>query len=316
MNFRTALEGPSSTIKLEIHDRILSLGSCFASNVGQLLKDRQWQITVNPHGIIYNPISISKHIAHACDRQLINTEALVQQDARWHHLDFHSEMSHADPSIVVENIEEGMALLKNALLRSDYIFLTLGTAWVFTYNTTNEIVANCHKIPANHFHKKLLTPAEISQSLIHIIDDVKSVNPKAKFVISVSPVRHIRNGMIDNNRSKARLLEAVHSCIDRFHEEVFYFPGYELLLDDLRDYRFYADDLIHPNNQAMQYIFQYFQEHFLSDKAKVYLGKIEKIRQRLLHRPVSPDSEAHKAFIEKTNDLIAELKDEVPHLNL
>ena len=280
--------------KISLEDSIYLIGSCFSDEIGLKMNDAKFNSISNPFGTVFNPHSIFKILSGKIDHN-----DTIANDGVHYHWDAHGEIS----ALKKENLEK---LTKQKIYESyqfiqkaKWLFITFGTAWVYRYRKTGEIVANCHKIPNNEFFKELLTIEDIADSFRSFKKDLTSTNPYINIVLTVSPVRHINDGIVENNRSKARLLESVHDMVDRF-ENVAYFPAYEIMNDELRDHRFYKEDLIHPTQQAVDYVWSKFTEAYFDDEAAAYLKKWNKVRDALNHRPFQPHSNAHQKFLKAT----------------
>ena len=200
-----------------------------------------------------------------------------------------------------------------SLINSTHIIITLGTSWVYRLKESGLAVANCHKVPKHKFRKELLSIAEIIESLAVIISLIKEINPTTNFIFTVSPVRHIKDGFIENQQSKAHLISALHQII-KFHENSFYFPSYEIMMDELRDYRFYKEDMIHPNNIAVNYIWEKLSKKWFSDETLQTTEQIQKIQKNLDHKPFNSESLLHEKFIKSTEQKIKKLQEKLPHI--
>jgi len=200
------------------------------------------------------------------------------------------------------------------IIKSTHLIITLGTSWVYRNTETNEIVANCHKIPQKQFTKELLSVEVVKESLQSIIGLIASVNPNAKFIFTVSPVRHIKDGFVENNASKALLISAVYQIVNRQRSKVNYFPSYEIMLDELRDYRFYAEDMLHPNQIAIDYIWMKFLETYIKEEEFNMMQQVGDVQKALQHRPFNPNSESHQQFLEKVKGKIAQIQIKLPHI--
>lgn len=304
MNFRTELKLEKSVLNISYASTILCLGSCFAENIGGLLYDHKLETLVNPIGIAYNPYSIHKHLS-LLDMD-INVKDLILTDGRYVHLDFHGRFNHGDKEKILSDLAIAKKKLSSYLCKTDYVFISLGTAFVF-YKEDHGIVNNCHKLPNNQFTRKILSYEEIKNLLLTIKDQISSYNPSAHVIYTLSPIRHIRDGLIQDRRSKSILHAAIQEVCE--NESISYFPSYELLVDDLRDYRFYGDDLIHPSKEAIHYIWQTFQQHYMSSSTLDILKVVNKIKSAVQHRPFNPDSTAHQQFLKATLKNIESLSD-------
>jgi len=294
--FRTVIQTKPSDWKISHQDEVLMLGSCFAVNIGGKLKKEKFNVTSNPMGTLFNPHSISVLISRAIDEQPFKKEEFFQKDDLWHHWQLNNNFSSSDIEKQLLEANQQLDLLGSSLINSDYLFLTLGTSWVYKNKTTQEFVANCHKVPAANFDKSCLTVGESTNILKQILASVSSVNSNLKIVFTVSPVRHWKDGAEENFKSKSILRTAIDQVVG---EEVRYFPSYEIMMDDLRDYRFYKEDMLHPSDQAVDYIYQVFGETYYGEETKDLVKKVNAIVGQENHRAVNPESKGHQLFLDK-----------------
>lgn len=301
MVFRTELMSKPVEKKIDYASKTLFIGSCFSSNIGDLLKDRRFTVLINPFGTVYNPSSICKQMESMINNHTVITEDLVEVDKLFCHHDYHTHFNNVDKDATVSAINGTIQRSHEYLQKADWIFITLGTNWVYEIKSTNKIVANCHKRPSSIFNKRLLTLNETVENLEKIHTMLKTFNPNAKIVYTLSPVRHIKDGIEDNALSKAILKVAIHDQLTKNGCE--YFPAYEYMMDDLRDYRFYEEDLIHPNKVAIKYIWKKFIETYFSESTLTKIKEVEKIISFLAHRPVNPDEAYEAKLAEKQIEL-------------
>ncbi|WP_196892341.1 GSCFA domain-containing protein [Aureivirga marina] len=300
MNFRTEIKILEAENKINYNSSIVTFGSCFVENIGEKLNYFKFLILKNPFGILFHPVAIENAVRDIVEeRKYINSD-FVFQNERWHSFKHHSVFSNASLSDLIKNTSEINFKTKEKLKNASHVFITLGTAWVYRYLKTEKLVSNCHKIPQKEFQKELLSVKEIQSSLNKIIFRLKNENPKVSIIFTVSPVRHIKNGIVENMRSKANLLSAIHTIIDR-NENCFYFPSFEIMMDDLRDYRFYKDDFLHPNDLAIEYIWDKFQKTWIDSEEFSTMKEIDSIQKGIQHKPFNPESEQHKKFLQKLN---------------
>ncbi len=306
MKFRTEVQIPESSQKIGIDDQIFSIGSCFASEMADLLDKGQLQTLNNPFGTLFNPHSINnavKRLHHAENYEeadLIKyNEEVISLD---HHSSFNSRFAHQTLSQINNQIQIGNQFLQEA----KWIIITYGSSFAYEFLPKKKIVANCHKIPAKYFEKKLLTHLELTDSIYETILNLKDIADKnVNILFSVSPVRHTKDGMMENNLSKAKLISAIHEILPQF-DNCFYVPAYEILMDDLRDYRFYREDLIHPNTQAMNYIWEKFGNAYFADDTMDFIEENFRIAKALEHRPADEQHPKHQQFRETLKARIAE----------
>jgi hypothetical protein len=273
------------------------MGSCFAVHIAGQLSTHKFKTALNPFGILYNPFSISQSIQRLIDGTPYQPEELFQHDGLWHSYDHHGAFSAPEQEVCLEKINTSLEKGSQFIQQADWCILTLGTAFVFVEKKQQRIVANCHKVPGSQFTRTRLSKDEIVLQLSSSIQAIRKINPDIKFILTVSPVRHIRDGLVENQRSKAALLLAVEELTGQ-HSGVYYFPSYELLLDDLRDYRFYESDLIHPNDLAIAYIWERFGEALFANDTLQLMKEVKKVVQAARHRPLHPERAAHRRFVE------------------
>ncbi|MFN2260728.1 MAG: GSCFA domain-containing protein, partial [Psychroflexus sp.] len=267
MKLSTPVPIQSIDSKINYTSEILNLGSCFAENIGERLDYFKFKQVQNPFGILFQPKAILKVLEMAnCKRKINNSEIFQHQDL-WHHFDAHSRLSHPDAEVLLKNLNSAVEALSETLKNSTHIFITFGTAWIYRYLASGEIVANCHKISQSKFSKELLTSTEIQRIILEILDLIWKQNSKAKITFTISPVRHIKDGIVENNHSKAHLLTALHEVLEMHPNKLDYFPSYEILLDELRDYRFFKRDLVHPSDLAIDFIWEKFKVNYIENSA-------------------------------------------------
>lgn len=301
--------------KIVATDKILLLGSCFTEHIGGRLQKYGWQVCQNPTGIVFNPNSMLRAVELMTSGNGIQESELFQHQELWHHWDFHSKFSDINPQSACRTMNDSLKQGSEFLQQADWMFITLGTAFQYFFGVEKYGVNNCHRVPANQFEKRLLSTQAIQDDLQQMLSLVRDTNPKVKFILTISPVRHIKDGVIENNRSKARLIEAVHTLCQQ-NDYCSYFPAYELLIDVLRDYRFYDADLVHPNYAATQSIWEQFLLHFIAANAQPMITKMIELNDAYQHRSRFPKSEAHRRFKEKYLQKVQSLQQEYPHLQL
>ncbi len=296
------------------HDaKLLILGSCFAENMGEKLTYNKFNTIVNPFGIIYNPISIAKSLAHILNESTFKEDDLLFFNDKWLSLQHHGSFSNSNKAECLQTINQSINSSNKQLKKANYLFVTFGSAWVYEHEK-HGLVANCHKIPAKHFTKRLLKVEEIVAAYTSLIKNVKSSNADINIVFTVSPVRHAKDGLWENNLSKAVLHLSIKELIENF-DNCTYFPAYEIVMDELRDYRFFKDDLVHPTNLAVNYVWEKFAMSYFSKETIVLMGNIQKIKQAATHKPFNFNSEKHQQFIKNQLAIIQELTTQFPHLN-
>lgn len=324
-NFRIALNIPPFPEKINHHDRILLLGSCFTEHISRLMTNNKFTTHDNPNGILFNPASISRSIISYIEQKQYSNEDLFYFNELWNSWDHHSRFSHPDRSTALKQINTSLYNAHAFLKQADWLIITLGTAFVYERQETTadsypkniretNIAANCHKMPADQFRKKLMTPEDVFTVLDNLRYRLTLFNPKIKVIYTISPVRHTRDGLIENNRSKATLIQAVHHVVEKF-ENHFYFPAYELVIDDLRDYRFYEEDMIHPNDLAITYVWDKFAAACINPSCYPLMKEMERINMAMKHRPFNPNTEAHRLFLNNHRIKLQALQQQYPFLN-
>lgn len=309
MEFRTPIGLTASRFEVNLKTPLLSIGSCFSNCIGNKLSENKFQVLANPFGTIFNPISIFKLLDYAVSDTRPPEFTYVQHEGIWKNLDFHSSFSDPDKEMLEEKILYTLRFVKTKLTTLSYLIITPGTAWVYETKDENQVVANCHKLNSANFNeKRLLGLEEIVLSFNQLNKKLKNYNPDLKYIFTVSPVRHIKDTLVLNSWSKAVLLLATKKiCHDTDDRE--YFPSYEIMMDDLRDYRFYESDMIHPNKVAEDYIWNEFSKRYFSADTKEFLKEWAKIIHAISHRPFHPGSPSHQTFILKTISKLNALKD-------
>ena len=312
--FRTEVKVPEFDWKVSYQSKLIFLGSCFTNHIGERMQELKFITDVNPFGIIYNPVSVRNSI-----EKLIANESFLEKDlkfhnGRWYSFYHHTSFSHHDKKICLDRINQKIKNSSEFLKKADFLFLSFGTARVYELEETGEVVSNCHKLPSKHFNYRLLATEEIIEIYEKLIKNLIRLNPGLKIVFTLSPVRHWKDGAIGNQLSKSVLLVAIHRLANIFPNAE-YFPSYELMMDDLRDYRFYAEDMLHISPQAVDYIWDKFQNALLDKSALNLVPKIEKILKAVKHRPFDPDSDSFKAFQAKVLKDMEELKKQYPFLD-
>lgn len=296
MEFFLPFQIRSFPFKISYADKILFVGSCFSEEIGNKMTELKFDVLQNPNGILYDPISITHALFSYIENKPFEEENLFELNGLWHSWKHHSVYSGVNKKDVVEKINNSISETNAFLKEAKTLIVTLGTAFNYQLKRGLKNVANCHKAPGNLFIKTLLPIEQIKADLSSAIVALETFNPELKIIFTVSPVKHIKDGVIENNRSKARLLETVHHICDE-KNNVFYFPAYELVNDVLRDYRFYKKDLVHPNETAIDFVFEKFSHSFFDDETKETMKEIEKIISAVNHKPFLKESEAHQKFI-------------------
>ena len=313
MKFRTEVDIPNSDVKIEVEDQIFSIGSCFATEMTDLLQNGQLQTFNNPFGTLFNPFSINNAVEKLHNAQFYEEGDLISFNEEVisldHHTSFNTRFVHQTLDKINSQIEAGNQFLRN----TNWILITYGSSFIYEFLPKKKRVANCHKIPAKYFEKRLLTNLELTDSIYETIVNLKDIaKPNVQILFTVSPVRHTKDGMVENNLSKSKLITAIHEILPQF-ENCHYLPVYEILMDDLRDYRFYKEDLIHPNNQAINYIWEKFGNAFFSDETMDFIEENLKITKSLDHKTSDDKNPKYQEFLEKLKTRISVQQSKVKH---
>jgi len=315
VKFRSALDVKKQPVQVRYPEALLLVGSCFTEHMGEKLSAYRLPVLQNPHGILFNPVSISDTLMSCLDDKRYTKDDLFYLHERWNSWDHHSRFSHPDADICLQGINDSQAEAHAFLKKADWIVLTLGSAFVYELKESGRTVANCHKAPADLFTHRLLKTEDVLSVLDNLIHRLFYFNPRLRIIFTISPVRHLREGMVENNRSKATLIQAVHHLVDKF-DKLSYFPAYELVIDDLRDYRFYAEDLVHPNYQATQYVWEKFTASFMSEQARDIMLLLDPILAARRHKAFNPGSVAHREFLARQSALCREIESKYPFIDL
>ena len=333
MDFLLDITIPEAEKLINHQHKILSVGSCFTEHIGNALTELKFPVMQNPNGILFDPMAVCNSLISYIENRVYTKGDLFYHNELWHSWNHHSRFSHTDPQQALDNINRSQQAAHAFLKEADWLIITLGSA--FSYRLTNEAisatgsfsnppllgqlegatgVANCHRAPAQWFHKHLSTIEEIIAKLDNTVHQLFRFNNKLRLIFTISPVRHIRDGVVENNRSKARLLEAVHHMVNKF-DKLYYFPSYELVIDILRDYRFYDIDMVHPNYLATDFVLQKFLATYTSDETQQLLQEIKRIVIARKHRSAHPTTEAHKKFLKTHLAKAKALQQQYPYIN-
>lgn len=314
MNFSTKIPIPKSNSSIDYDSKILSLGSCFAVNMAQKFNYFKFQNTCNPFGILFHPLAIEKIISKAINLDFFSEEDIFFHKERWHCFDVHSDLSNVNKEEFLHVLNGFVKTTNKQISEASHIIITYGTSWVYFNKHSEKVVANCHKVHQSQFLKEILSVETIEKSILNTINLIEKVNPKCAIIFTVSPVRHIKDGFIENQRSKANLISALHTTLNKPLSKQSYFPSYEIMMDELRDYRFYAEDMLHPTQIAIDYIWKRFSETNFSVNALLTMQEVDAIQKGLSHRPFNPDSESHLKFIKQLELKINKLESEFPFM--
>lgn len=315
MQFHLSFPVTPLSTAIQYQQELLLMGSCFAEEIGEKLHEHRFNTLINPHGILYNPLSITKALTSYLDAKVYTKEDLFQHNDSWNSWDHHSRFSGLTPEAALENINRMQTAAIQAIDHADWLILTLGSAHAYSLKENSRLVGNCHKVPSGNFYKRLLTVDEIVTALDNVMHRLFFRNKKINILFTVSPVRYIRDGVVENNLSKAVLLQAVHHLVNKFNR-LFYFPAYELVIDDLRDYRFYKADLVHPNELAINYVWEQVVKACISEGSQELLHQIADINRAAHHRPFNADSPQHQQFLRTYAAKVKQLMVAHPELRL
>jgi GSCFA family len=300
--------------RIRYPQKILLTGSCFTEHIGRQLADVKFDILQNPNGIVFDPLSVAQSLISYLKPDLYKQDDLFFHNELWQSWKHHGIFSDTSQQVVLDRINNSQETAYSFLKQADWLIITLGSAFVYYLKEEKLPVANCHRAPGDWFTKKLLPVEEMLAVLDEAIHRILDLNPKLQIIFTISPVRHIRDGVIENNRSKARLIEVVHQLVAKFNR-TYYFPAYELVIDVLRDYRFYDKDLVHPNYMATNYVVENFMEHYVHPDTRLLAEEIRKLQISRNHRPLHPGTEAHRRFLKEQYDKTLELSARYPFMD-
>ncbi|MFN3997616.1 GSCFA domain-containing protein [Algoriphagus sp.] len=303
MNWFIPFEIPTSAHPIAHNSKILSMGSCFAQTIGQKMLDAKFDVLVNPFGTIFHPLNLSDLLDHALFNDPLDEEGILEMDGLFLHYSTHSDVIGKTPEDLKETYDKRLKLTKTYLESGTHLILTLGTAWIYEHESFGR-VANCHKQPQKLFKKSLSSLQEMEMGLWSVLDNFSRVYPNLKIILTLSPVRHIKDGIPENQLSKS-ILRVLCANLERRMESVSYFPAYEIMMDELRDYRFYKTDRIHPTEEAENYIWEKWKSAVFSSETQSKVAEIQKVQLELAHRPFNPESTSHQKFLQ---NLLAKLE--------
>ena len=303
MQFSTKVPIQKYQNPIDYNSIIMSIGSCFAENMAEKFDYFKFENSTNPFGIIFNPVSIEKLINRIVNKIEFTQNDLIFHNDLWHCYEVHSELSNPNKTDLLKKLNNLIEEIHSKISITTHFIITYGTSWVYRNSSSNQIVANCHKVAQKEFSKELLSIETIANSIENTSNLIHKINPNCNFIFTVSPVRHIKDGFVENTLSKSHLISALQSSI--FHLPTLnYFPSYEIMMDELRDYRFYADDMLHPNQTAIDYIWIQFFENYISESEFSTMNQVCEIQRALKHRAFNPNTESHQKFLENLNHKI------------
>ena len=306
--FKLTFDIPPLPQKIDLTDPILMFGSCFVDSIGSYLAAYKFRVSTNPLGTLFNPISIFRALDISMGKQ--SMQPLAKHNDLFHSWDAHSQWSGLIKNDLQAALNQVFNTISADLNKARWIMITFGTAYVYELNSTGKVVANCHKYPPKDFSKRLLTVEEVKDAFEATYQYMQALNPEVNWLFTVSPVRHIKDGLMENNLSKSILIQSVSELVKQF-ENCHYFPAYEIMVDELRDYRFYKADMIHPNEQAIAYIWEVFQPFAMNEKTLSFCERWRKVLSALRHRPLHSGSRSHQLFLDATRRKLRELENMV-----
>ena len=313
MKLQTNISLTPQENQIDYTSEVILVGSCFTENIGGKLDYFKFQNVQNPFGIIFHPLEIEKLVHRAVTNNLFTGNDVFERDGQWYCFEAHSSITATSKDKLLVLLNQQLQEFSRQIKQATHFVFTFGTAWVYRYLASDLRVANCHKLPQKNFKKEILSVEEISESINNTTALLYELNPKAIIILTVSPVRHLKDGFVENSRSKAHLLAGIHHSIPTL-KAAQYFPSYEIMMDELRDYRFYADDMIHPNNTAIEYIWEKFQLVWISNSTTSLQKQVDDIQKGLQHRPFNSTGKAYQEFKENLDAKIRRLKEKLPNI--
>jgi lysophospholipase L1-like esterase len=318
MKLQTQVPLQQAGNQIDYQSQVLLLGSCFVENIGKKLDYFKFRTLQNPFGILFHPKAIVNLVSRSIQKTGYTSDDVFHHNERWHCFDAHSDLSDISKDGLLQKLNHSLEQTNQQIAQTTHFVITMGTAWVYRHLATNSVVANCHKVPQKEFSKELLSVDAIVACLENMIGLIQSVNPNAHLIFTVSPVRHLKDGFVENQQSKAHLISAIHQIIDKnasLSPVEGYFPSYEIMMDELRDYRFYETDMVHPNQLAIDYIWERFKSTWISNKDYPIMEKVEAIQKGIEHRPFNPGSVQHQKFLGALQYKMQDLKNEYPFID-
>jgi len=312
MEFRTIISIPESHHKFDFNSGLFFIGSCFAENIGNKLIKNKFNALSNPFGVLYNPASVCQSLNRIIDNSTFNENDFFLADDLYKSFHLHSSFAGINSEILINEANQTLNNAHNHLKQAEFIFITLGTSWIYKIKESGLIAANCHKKPSDSFERILLSEEDSFSKLSDTIVKIKKINPNIKIVFSISPIRHLKDGALENQISKSLLFSSIKKLQNK-HIDLMYFPAYEIMMDELRDYRFYAADMIHPSETAISYILERFMATYTNESTINLCYRIEKVFKALSHKPFNKETQAYKNFVSATLKMINEIKKELPN---
>jgi hypothetical protein len=312
--FRTEVKIAPADHKISHRSGIMMIGSCFTEYIGARLSDYKFDVDINPFGIVYNPMSVNQNLEAILSGNKYKTSDLYNYQDTWISFDHHSRFSFPEPEVCLREINKRIENSHTRIRTINYLLITFGTSWIYRIAESGRLVSNCHKIPASFFNRQLLKTDDIVPLYTSLINNLINLNPDLRIIFTVSPIRHWKDGPVQNSVSKSTLILSIHEILKLFNCTE-YFPAYEIALDDLRDYRYYEEDMIHPNSQMTGYIWEKFSQTYFSDETLHALKDIAKLNSALKHRPFQPGAPKHIEFLNAQLEFVQNLKQKYPYLD-
>ncbi len=312
---RTVVEIPEFENKITYSSRLVFMGSCFSEEIGHKLEHYLFDIDLNPFGILYNPASVAQSLGILLDKRLFDQKDIFQRGQLWLSFYHHSRFSSTSPDELVNMINQRIEESHQQLRKANFLFITFGTVWVYMLNETGQVVSNCHKLPQKLFTRRMLPVDEIVEMYSDLLQRIFEFNPDLEIVFTISPVRHWKDGAVGNQYSKATLIVAVQQLVEKF-SQVKYFPSYEIVMDELRDYRFYADDMLHIGSQGVEYIWLRFSQAFFDKTTEKAITEVDRILKAMQHRPQNKDTDEYRKFLSSTIERIMILRKYHPYIKI
>jgi hypothetical protein len=312
--FRTEVNVAPSVHKINHKSGILFIGSCFTENIGTRMTEYKFDVDINPFGIVYNPLSVKQNLEIIFSGEKYAVSDLYNYQDSWISFDHHSRFSFPEPELCLKEINRRIEYSHSRIRTIQYLIITFGTAWIYRIAESGRLVSNCHKLPADFFVRELLKTENFLSDYRHLITDLRKVNPGLRIIFTVSPIRHWKDGPVQNSLSKSILILTIHELLKIF-DSTEYFPAYEIAIDDLRDYRYYEEDMLHPNSQMINYIWNKFCQTYFEDETLQIMKDIGKLNAALKHKPFHPGTPKHREFLLKQMDYVRTLIEKYPFLN-
>jgi hypothetical protein len=316
ISFRTEVAMPKVSVQLSYRRNFLMVGSCFTENIGNCLQNLCFPILTNPCGILYNPASMAGCLDLLVSEKQVVDSDLFHANGLWNNFSFHSRFSHPDKEKALTRMKNSLSLATAQLKTASHLFLTFGTSWAYRENEQGNIVGNCHKLPGNRFMRERLSVEQMTAQWVALLDRLINMNPELVIVLTVSPIRHLKDGSYENQVSKAGLFLLVDNLISQYGSgRIIYFPSYELIMDELRDYRFYAADMLHLSETATAYVQEKFNGVFINKESKEIILKVDKIVKSLAHKPFLVENSANNDLLSRLNEEAIQLATDHPYVN-